>query len=157
MGSRLPPETAVASRAAWGGIVHLAVHARPNVTRPDFAEVWLGGDSVSDASQAFEIRELELHDATVVLSACETGAGRLAEGEGPISLARAFLQAGAGVVLATLWPVREQSSELMTVFHERLDAGADPPRALQDAKLALLRRGTDPLDLAPFVLLGGGR
>jgi CHAT domain-containing protein len=93
----------------------------------------------------------------VVLSACETGSGRVAGGEGPISLARAFVQAGAGHVVATLWPVRANAGQLMEAFHARLDAGLDPSSALREAKVTLIRQGAAALDVAPFIILSSRR
>jgi CHAT domain-containing protein len=151
-------ESTIRGALVGASVIHLAAHARPNVTAPDFAEVWLAPDSASDGRlQALEIRGLDLHGSTVVLSACETGLGRVAGGEGPISLARAFVQAGAGHVVATLWPVRESAGALMEAFHARLDRGLDPSSALREAKVLLLRRGAAPLDLAPFIILGSRR
>lgn len=151
-------ESAVREGMVGAGLVHLASHAVPNVSRPDFAEVRLAPDGMHDGRlQAFEVRRLDLRGTIVVLSACETGSGRVAGGEGPVSLARAFLQAGARVVVATLWPVLDTPGDLMADFHARLDAGAEPARALRDARLAALRRGDDLLTIAPWVIVGASR
>jgi CHAT domain-containing protein len=81
----------------------------------------------------------------------------MAWGEGPLSLGRAFLQAGAGAVVATLWPVGDGAADLMAAFHRALDGGRTPAEALRFAKLELRGRGVSPLVWAPFVLLAGTR
>ena len=56
----------------------------------------------------------------VVLSACETGIGKLQKGEGAISIARAFQYAGAKNVLFSLWKINDYAtSEIMTNFYDR--------------------------------------
>ena len=103
---------------------------------------------------AYEIGELRLPGTLVVLSGCETGAGRLLGGEGVLSLSRAFLRAGASGTVATLWPVGPGTAELMTTFYQGLSHDASVPVALRDAKLAL-RRGSraNPLYWAGFTLV----
>ena len=70
---------------------------------------------------ALEVAELDLSAAhLVVMSACETGLGRAAGGEGLLSLQRAMQIAGARSVVASLWEVEDQASaRLMTRFYER--------------------------------------
>jgi CHAT domain-containing protein len=105
-----------------------------------------------------EIAQLELHCRLVVLSACQTGRGRLAVGEGMVGLARAFLYAGAQSVAVTLWNVSDISTEtFMKGFYRQQAAGANPLAALREAKLELLHSKTvtrHPYYWAPFVLVG---
>ena len=76
----------------------------------------------------------------IVLSACQTNAGRNAQGEGIYSLARGFAAVGIPAVAATLWQADEQSIYTITDgFHKRLAQGMDKDQALQDSKLEFLR------------------
>jgi len=78
----------------------------------------------------------------IVLSACQTNAGRNAEGEGIYSLARGFAAAGIPAVAATLWQADEQSIYAITAaFHKRLARGMDKDQALREAKLEFIRTG----------------
>lgn len=93
----------------------------------------------------------------VVLSACETGLGEIASGEGVYGLAEALHQAGAQAVLATLWPVSDEATAaFMQDFYAHVAVGEDPQAALRAAQLAFVQsaRWTDPVFWAPFVLTG---
>ena len=69
-----------------------------------------GNGSEDGLWQAREIRQSRLNADVVVLSACETGVGRLEGQEGIMNLARAFLAAGAKSVVASLWEVDDRST-----------------------------------------------
>jgi CHAT domain-containing protein len=60
-----------------------------------------------------EILDLDLRAADwVVLSACESGLGRIRPGEGVIGILRAFQVAGAKTVIVSLWPVEDQAARI---------------------------------------------
>jgi CHAT domain-containing protein/tetratricopeptide (TPR) repeat protein len=105
-----------------------------------------------------EIAELRLDCDLVVLSACQTGRGRLVNGEGIVGLARAFLVAGGRSVAVSLWSVSDRSTaQLMKDFYRHLAAGSDATAALRQAKLEMLRSRTvtrHPYYWAAFVLVG---
>jgi len=149
-------EEAVRRGSRDAGILHVTAHARPSAVNPDLAEIRLYPSPEHDGRlHALEIRTLPLRDALVVLSACETAAGPVAASEGPLSLSRAFFQAGAGQVIATLSPVGD-AAELMAQFYRGLETGRPVAESLREAKLALYRTGVGPLTWAPFVLLSRG-
>lgn len=107
---------------------------------------------------AAEIAGLNLGSQLVVLSACETAKGPYTHGDGIASLAAAISLAGAGGVLATLWPVVDDTTaDFMTKFFKRLSRGEDEAEALAATKREFLRdrRTGAPLFWAPFVLFGG--
>jgi CHAT domain-containing protein len=93
---------------------------------------------------ALEASELNLDGADLVtLSACETGLGKTAGGEGLLGLQRAFQLAGARSVLASLWTVPDESTrQLMAEFYRRTWSTNPLARAeaLRQAQLAMLRR-----------------
>ena len=142
-------------RAVEGAtVVHFATHAEANDANPDHARLALPPDSAGERwLHAFEIREWKLDRAVVVLSACETGAGRIVGGEGTLSLSRAFFLAGASATLATLWPIGDPTPRLMEVFYRQIARGVPLPEALRAARLGLRSAGwSHPFYWAPFVL-----
>ena len=145
-------------------IVHFATHGVLDeiVPRRSGVVLALDGDPAEDGFlQIHEIFNLRLDADIVILSACQTGLGRLLRGEGMVGLSRAFFYAGASSVIASLWSVNDRSTALlMTHFHENLKNGIDKRSALKEAKLTLLAEGgrlAHPYYWAPFVLTGDYR
>lgn len=148
----------LAERPERFGVLHFATHGLLSVRSPDRSALRLstagGSRGLLEASDIYRLR---LSSDLVVLSACQSARGLVLPGEGVESLARAFFQAGARTVVATLWNVRdERAAELMEVFYERLARGDAKADALRAAKLELLRRHPklSPTYWAPFVLIG---
>ena len=96
--------------------------------------------------------DLKLDADLVVLSACETGRGRIAPGEGIVGTMWAFFVAGSRALLVSQWKVESASTtELMTDFHRGL-AGGSGTKA-EHLRLASLARLRHPAP-RPSVLLG---
>jgi len=95
----------------------------------------------------------------VVLSTCSSARGELVRGEGVLSLARAFFEAKASVVVASLWPQRDdEARNLFVRFYRHLAGGMSYSAALAAAQRDLLR-GNPLLPTsawAGFVVLGDG-
>ncbi len=111
---------------------------------------------------AYEASSLNLQGTElVVLSACETGLGEVASGEGVFGLRRALQVAGAESVLLSMWSVPDkETQELMTLFYQKWLSGKDKNQALREAQLEMRSRvksryGKDlPQYWAAFVLVG---
>lgn len=94
----------------------------------------------------------------VVLSACNTGAGKLVEGEGIMSLSRAFTYAGVKSTVVSLWQVPDkETAEIMLLFYEQLKKGLSKHAALANAKQQFIK--ANPLKSHPyfwsgFILIG---
>jgi len=74
----------------------------------------------------------------VVLSACETGAGKVTNGDGVYGLRRALVIAGAESLVMSLWQVDDVATkDLMTGYYKRLGAGKPRSSALRDVQLEL--------------------
>jgi CHAT domain-containing protein len=144
--------TAAVLRAALAraGIAHYAGHAVFNDDHPERSYLLLAplaGEPRSGTLQAGEIAQLDLqHLALVVLSACQTvrtGPGRAA---GLSGLAGAFIAAGAGGAVGSLWEVDdERTRPLMVAFHRAYRATGNGPTALRAAQLELLNRRDETL------------
>lgn len=146
---------------ARAGLLHVATHGIASEADPSCSGLWLAA-SDSTAWPAFlsvgDIHALKLDASLVTLSACETGLGRLERGEGVVGLTRAFLGAGAGSVVVSLWSVNDASTAmLMNAFYrELLVRGAARDVSLARAKRVLLANPETraPFYWAPFVLVG---
>ena len=106
---------------------------------------------------AFEIENLDLNARLIVLSACQTGIGKIQKGEGVMSLARAFALAGVPSQIVSLWNVDDQATLLLfTKFYKHLLAGDSKNVALWKAKQALKTdpKYSHPYFWAAFVLIG---
>jgi CHAT domain-containing protein/Tfp pilus assembly protein PilF len=102
-----------------------------------------------------EVTGLRLNADLVVLSACQTGQGRLYKAEGVNGLARAFLYAGSRAVLCSLWRVDDEATAgLMADIYAGLKADQSAPEALRAAQLQRIAAGEPPLHWAPFILIG---
>ncbi len=92
-----------------------------------------------------EIYNLDLNAELTVLSACETGLGKIQEGEGIIGLTRALLYAGSKNIIVSLWQVSDESTkELMIDFYENYLKDEDRNQFaahLRKAKLKLIKEG----------------
>jgi len=108
-----------------------------------------------------EIATLRLDADFVGLSACQTGLGRIYRGTGVVSLAQAFLRAGADATAVSLWPVYDASTKVfMEALYRRVWRVGQPwTRALTETKRAFLdgdhgERLRAPRFWAPFVHYG---
>jgi hypothetical protein len=81
----------------------------------------------------------------VVLSACETGIGKLYKGEGAMSVARGFQFAGAQNLLFSLWKVNDYTTSVfMTDFYKNIKNNVPYFKANADAKIAFLNDKSIP-------------
>jgi len=106
---------------------------------------------------AYEIYNMQLNADLVVLSACNTGVGRLVEGEGIMSLARAFKYAGCPNIVTSLWQADDASTAwIMEAFYQNLKEGKKKDEALRLAKLEYVQssRRNHPFFWGTFILIG---
>jgi CHAT domain-containing protein/tetratricopeptide (TPR) repeat protein len=103
---------------------------------------------------AGEILQLPLQADLVVLSACDTGQGRIT-GDSVVGLSRALISAGVPSVIVSLWAVPDApTATLMTEFYRGLQQQPDKARALRQAMLATRAEHPNALNWAAFTLLG---
>lgn len=107
---------------------------------------------------AYEVMNLDLSQTRlVVLSACETGLGKIETSEGVYGLQRSFMQAGASDIMLSLWKVDdEQTKELMVKFYSYLNKEVSTRQALKKAQLEMLSEVKNPRLWAGFVMIGSG-
>jgi CHAT domain-containing protein len=144
------------------GILHFAMHGLIDEKEPEFSSLVFTEDGNKEEDNflyAYEIKQSKLNASMVVLSACETGAGKYQRGEGVLSIGRGFMYAGVPSIVMTLWKLNDQSaSELIGNFYANLEAGQQKDKALQEAKIKYLETSNDmaahPALWACFIQLG---
>ena len=105
-----------------------------------------------------EIMNCEYNAKMVVLSACQTGKGKMEKGEGVTGLTQAVMYAGTPAVVASLWNVEDIAArELMVKFYRYLlEEDLSKEEALRKAKLDLIKTGrySSPFYWSAFVMYG---
>ncbi|MEO1627541.1 MAG: CHAT domain-containing protein [Bacteroidota bacterium] len=139
-------------------VLHLATHACVDEDSPMLSKIFLSDDYLS----IFDLYNIRLQSELVVLSACNTGSGKLIKGEGVLSLARGFITAGCASTVMSLWSVDDcATSEIMAAFYRQLKEGKPKDAALQEAKLDFLAGSSKakqhPFYWAAFVQYGNNR
>jgi CHAT domain-containing protein len=124
-------------------ILHLAMHSLPEDRNPLFSKLLFTQnpkDSVEDNDlNAAELYNMHLPASLVVLSACNTGTGRLYRGEGILSLSRAFTYTGVPATVMSLWQAPDEATrQVMVGFYKNLKLGMRKDEALRQAKLSYL-------------------
>ncbi|WP_234859306.1 CHAT domain-containing protein [Aquimarina aquimarini] len=143
-------------------ILHLALHGEVDNEHPEYSKLYFtkNKDTIEDnLLYGHELFALDIPAELTVLSACNTGTGKIAKGEGIMSLGNAFQYAGTKSLLLTSWEVSDQTTpELMKYFYTYLKSGMNKGKALQQAKLQYLATAninrTAPFYWAGFYLVG---
>ncbi|WP_430411300.1 CHAT domain-containing protein [Kordia sp.] len=129
-------------------IVHLSTHGGINNTIP-----WMAfyDEKMTLDELYFTKNQSEL----VVLSACKTSDGELKKGEGVMSLARGFFNAGAKSVVSSLWDINEKASnDIIQEFYKNLVNGDTKSEALQKAKLTYIQQNKNTSEASPYYWSG---
>ena len=125
-------------------IVHLSSHGGIDNTIP-----WMAfyDEKLTLDELYFTKNQSEL----VVLSACKTSDGELKKGEGVMSLARGFFNAGAKSVVSSLWDINEKASnDIIQEFYKNIIAGDTKSVALQKAKLTYIENNKNTSEASPY-------
>lgn len=145
--------------ASHFSIVHFATHALTDEVEPNRSFVLLAPGAAQEDGllQIREITGLDLQGKTVVLSSCSSASGEILRGEGVMGLARAFFQAGAHTVVASLWPLRDDhGAALFDHFYRHIAEGKSVAAALQAAQLDRWKEGAPAVAWAGVLVLGDG-
>lgn len=141
-------------------VLHIATHGIVNTDHPELSGLlfYPEGSGSESILYAGDIYNLQLNNDLVVLSACETGLGKISKSEGIIGLTRSFLYAGAHNIMVSLWKVEDASTSLlMQYFYDYVLKGNSYAKALHLAKLELVESKENhahPFFWSPFVLIG---
>jgi CHAT domain-containing protein/tetratricopeptide (TPR) repeat protein len=148
-------ETAVVEQMQTARLIHLATHGSFDPQQALDSWIALTPSPTDDGLlTAAEIFELDLNAELVVLSACETGRGKIT-GDGAIGLSRSLISAGVASVLVSLWSVPDDTTAvLMEEFYQHWLASGDKAQALRQAMLKTMAKDPNPYGWAAFTLIG---
>ena len=149
-------------KANQSAVLHVAAHAEVDEVDPLFSRILLASDGQERGLlEAREVYGLNLADVSLVtLSACESGLGKVSDGDEIVGFTRSFLSAGVSSLVASLWPVADESTEaLMSKMYGSMGQGADLMDAMRQAQLEVQKRRkfAHPFFWAPFNVIGNGR
>ena len=153
----LATKAAILPKMVQARIIHLATHGLLD----DFtgegvpgAIALAPGGNDNGLLTASEILDLKLNAQLVVLSACDTGRGKIT-GDSVIGLSRSLISAGVPSVIVSLWSVPDApTASLMTEFYRNFQQKPDKAQALRSATLTTMKQYPNPRDWAAFTLIG---
>lgn len=137
--------------------IHFATHGIFKVDSPLNSGIFLAGDGDMDGFLSVnELFSLKLNSDLVTLSACETGLGKVSNGDDVVGFIRGFLYAGTNSIVSSLWKVDDRATSfLMSEFYANLKT-MGKAEALRQAQLATKKRYASPYYWAAFQLTGKG-
>ena len=128
-------------------VAHIAAHGRVRSDNPLFSALDLADGPLT----VYDLERLGRAPRLVLLSACQSGVGKVLAGDEMMGLTAALFALGTQTVVATVIPVPDAATRpLMLALHDGLQHGLPPARALTRA-----RTGIDPDDLSQFVTAAG--
>ena len=144
-------ETAFKKYGGDFNFIHFATHGQFNADEPLSSALLLAKDAESDGRLTVDkLYSSKIDVDLVTLSACETGLGRIANGDDIVGLTRGFLYAGSSSIVASLWRVDDlATADLMTQFYTNLKT-LDKREALRQAQLQTKKKYDHPFYWASF-------
>jgi CHAT domain-containing protein len=139
--------------------IHLATHVVPSGDAQASIAFGLGPRGQPEFLSTTDVASLRVPGAFVAMTGCDTGSGDVRPGAGLQGLTTAWQMAGASAVLATSWPVRDSSGDILASFYKYLQH-VPAAEALRLSQLEMLDSGTwraAPSYWAPYQITGGAR
>ena len=145
------------NRAGDSEIIHLIAHIDHDKNNPEISRVVLGhGKDDEGALELDQVFGLDLKKTNlVVLSGCQSQAGKRSRNDDIIGLTRAFIYAGSPSVIASLWSVDDEATRfLMVSLYTHLKQGLGKAEALRASQIDVRQKYPNPYYWAGFVLTG---
>lgn len=151
-------ETVLKKYGAGFNYIHFATHGLYNADLPLKSAIFLAKDAENDGILTVDKLYASKLDANLItLSACESGMGRIANGDDMIGLTRGFLYSGSSSIVASLWKVNDlATSDLMIQFYTNMKT-LDKRDALRQAQLQTKQKYDHPFYWASFQLTGNAQ
>jgi CHAT domain-containing protein/Tol biopolymer transport system component len=138
------------------GIIHLATHGEFDPVNPLFSALKLAdsGKKASGDLEAAEIFDLRINADLIVLSACQTGLGKVTSGDEVQGMNQAFLYAGTHALVSSLWRVSDISTAMLMKQFYREYQTRPKAESLRRAMLHVRTRFPHPGYWSAFTLTG---
>ena len=131
-------ETAFKSLGGKFRYIHFATHGTFDAEEPLTSGLLMAKDDENDGVLTVgELYDLRLNADLVTLSACETGLGRVANGDDVVGFTRGFFYAGASSIISSLWKVDDQATSMLMVEYYKSLKNNDKRTALRAAQLKI--------------------
>jgi CHAT domain-containing protein len=132
-------------------VLHLAMHAKIDNENPLYNRLVFEDGELTASEIYTSLSKANL----AVLSACNTGFGKIEKGEGVMSMARAFHYSGIPAVVMSFWKVPDQETKtIMVDFYKYLKKGKSKSEALRLAKLSYLKKNNNSALNHPYYWSG---
>ncbi|MCG8568757.1 MAG: CHAT domain-containing protein, partial [Spirochaetes bacterium] len=142
-------------------VIHFATHGLVLPEIPELSAIVLSqnqNDQEDGYLRVDEITQLKINADFVNLSACDTGLGKIYQGEGVIGLTQSFLIAGAKGISVSLWPISDEGTkEFMTSLYQLVKKeNISYAEAISRIKRKFIKDSqfNNPFYWAPFVYYG---
>lgn len=159
----LDGQSYISSRATVGGfkaeapkanIIHLAMHGLIDPETPLLSKLIFGGNKTQNVLSTSDLLDINFNAKLAVLSACNTGVGKIVNGDGIQNIARSFAFAGIENIIMSLWSIPDvQTAALEKKFFDGIMLKQNVDLALHNAKLDYLTECTE-LRASPFYWAG---
>ena len=148
-------KAAVVARMEKTRLMHFATHGLLDNVGGSLSSLALAPSKDDEGFlTAREILQMKLQAELAVLSACNTGRGRIT-GDGVVGLSRSFVSAGVPSVVVSLWAIPDEpTAKLMREFYQNIEGDVDKATALRQAMIITKQEFPDPVSWAAFTLIG---
>ncbi|TAF74322.1 MAG: CHAT domain-containing protein [Bacteroidetes bacterium] len=148
----------------YSKVLHIATHGMVDASNPELSGLYFANDPTQKEDgilYAGEIYNTQINADLVVLSACQTGLGKITKGEGLLGLSRSLIFSGAKNLVVSLWSVNDlTTNKIMSKFYKCFVSKNNTiyySKYLRKSKLKMSRKKATafPYYWAPFIHIGG--
>lgn len=146
IGKNLSTESFYGPEIKTADIIHIASHAMLDVNYPELSRIYLSPDSRNDSNAAdailvpSDIRATHFNADLVFLSACQTSGLNQFAFDSNLGFVSEFIDSGAGVVIASLWPISDSDTALLVKdFYTALKQNSNVASSLTHAKRKFIK------------------
>lgn len=131
-------------------IIQISTHYTPDMNNPLNSSLILDSTPEGNNLSITDIYANKTDAGLIILSACQTGNGKILQGEGVMSFAKTLECAGADCIISSIWDADDNASkQILCRFAENINRKKSIESALRDAKLEYIA-STDATFAHPY-------